>query len=82
MKKKLLIVLCAAWLLAAVTDFALVTTCRRPLFCLHLTPDAGHARFVGLGYSFDIVDNSPAFFAIDAYKGYVFGWEVCGNFME
>ena len=82
MKKKLLIILCAAWLLATAADFALVTTCHRPLFCLNRTPGAAHARFIGLGYSFDVADNSESFWEIDAYRGFLLGREVCANFME
>lgn len=34
---------------------------------------------MGIGYSFDIVDNSKEFFKIDAYKGYILSREICSN---
>lgn len=51
----------------------------RPLFCINLTPDEHYEKYVGLGYSFDIVDKSKEFFKIDAYKGYILGKEICSN---
>lgn len=79
---KRILIICIMWLLMGVTDFAMAMTCHRPLFCINLTPDEQYEKFVGLGYSFDIVDNSEGFFKIDAYKGYILGKEICGNYMD
>ncbi|MBQ2883218.1 MAG: hypothetical protein IJE43_05520 [Alphaproteobacteria bacterium] len=79
---KIILIVCIVWLLMCITDFVMATTCHRPLFCVNLTPDEHYEKFVGLGYSFDIVDNSKEFFKIDAYKGYIFGQEVCGNYID
>ena len=77
--RKLILTLCIAWILMGITDFAMVITCHRPLFCVNLTPDEHYEKYVGIGYSFDIVDNSKEFFKIDAYKGYILGQEICSN---
>lgn len=77
--RKIALILCIVWLLMGITDFAMATTCHRPLFCINLTPDEHYEKHVGLGYSFDIVDNSKEFFKIDAYKGYILGQELCSN---
>lgn len=77
--RKILLTLCIVWFLVGMTDFAMVLTCHRPLFCIDLTPDEHYEKYAGLGYSFDIVDHSKEFFKIDAYKGYILGQEVCRN---
>ncbi|MBQ3258666.1 MAG: hypothetical protein IJA67_14840 [Oscillospiraceae bacterium] len=80
--KKIILIICIVWMFIAITDFAMAMTCHRPLFCINLTPDEYYEKFIGLGYSFDIVDNSKEFFKIDAYKGYILGREVCGNYID
>ena len=80
--KKIILIIFIVWLFMVITDFTMAMTCHRPLFCINLTPDEHYEKFVGLGYSFDIVDNSKEFFKIDAYKGYLLGQEVCGNYMD
>ena len=77
--KKIILILCIVWLFMGVTDFAMVITCHRPLFSINLTPSEHYEKYVGIGYSFDIVDNSKEFFIIDAYKGYILGQEICSN---
>jgi len=78
--KNALLTICIAWILMNIIDFSMVTTCHRPIFCINLTPDKHYERYIGLGYSFDIVDNSKEFLKIDAYKGYLLGKEICRNF--
>ena len=80
--KKIILIIFIVWLFMVITDFIMAMTCHRPLFCINLTPDEHYEKFVGLGYSFDIVDNSKEFFKIDAYKGYPLGQVVCGNYMD
>lgn len=80
--KKIILIIIAAWLFICITDFAMAMTCHRPIFCINQTPDEHYEKFVGLGYSFDIVDNSKEFFKIDAYRGYLFGQEIFGNYMD
>ena len=77
--RKIILILCIAWLLMGTTDFVMVNTCHRPLFCINLTPDVHYEKYVDIGYSFEIVDNSKEFFKIDAYKGYIIGQEICSN---
>ena len=77
--RKILLILCIVWLFIGITDFAMVTTCHRPLFCINLTPDEHYEKYVGLGYSFDVVDKSKEFLKIDAYREYIFGQEICSN---
>lgn len=77
--RKILLILCIVWLFIGITDFAMVTTCHRPLFCINLTPDEHYEKYVGLGYSFDVVDKAKEFLKIDAYRGYIFGQEICSN---
>lgn len=79
---KIILIICIAWVLMGITDFAMAMTCHRPLFCINHTSDEHYEKFVGLGYSFDIVDNSKEFFKIDGYKGYILGQEICGNYMD
>ena len=67
--RKILLILCIVWLFIGITDFAMVTTCHRPLFCINLTPDEHYEKYVGLGYSFDVVDKSKEFLKINAYRG-------------
>ena len=63
MKKKRIVIIVLAiillWLAAGVTDFALVHSYHRPLFCICTEPmqDGGSGKYVGLGYSFDIEGN-------------------------
>ena len=63
MKKKRIVIIVLAiillWLSAGVTDFALVHSYHRPLFCICAGPmqDGGSGKYVGLGYSFDIERN-------------------------
>lgn len=76
--QKIVFIVCIVWLLMGITDFTMALTCHRPL----LTPDEHYERFVGLGYSFDAVDHSKEFFKIDAYKGYILGQEICGNYVD
>lgn len=80
--KKIILIIFIVWLFMVITDFTMAMTCHRPLFCINLTPNENYEKFVGLGYSFDIVDNSKEFFKIDAYKGYLLGQVVCGNYMD
>ena len=80
--KKTVLIVCAAWLLMGAADFALVMTCHRPLFCIRLASDAHSEKFAGLGYSFDLIDRSKGVFEIDAYKRYILGREICGNYMD
>lgn len=77
--RKILLILCIVWLSMGITDFAMATTCHRPLFCINLTPDEHYEKYVGLGYSFDVVDKSKELLKIDAYRGYIFGQEICSN---
>ena len=79
--KKISVIL-VIWLIILIADFSLATTCHRPLFCVNLTPNEGIQKFVGFGYSFHIMDNSEEFFKIDAYKGFLLGHEICGNYMD
>ena len=79
---KIISVVFVVWLFIVIADFLMAMTCHRPLFCINLTHDAGIQKFVGLGYSFNIMDNSEEFFKIDAYKGFLFGQEICGNYMD
>ena len=76
------VIACIVWLLVGISDFAMAMTCHRPLFCVNLTPDEHYETFAGLGYSFEIVDHSDEFFKIDAYKGYILGQEICGNYID
>ena len=80
--KKIILIIFIVWLFMVITDFIMAMTCHRPLFCINLTPNEHYEKFVGLGYSFDIVDNSKEFSKIDAYKGYLLGQVVCGNYMD
>lgn len=82
MKKRILIIIIIVWLLIGIIDFTMAMTCHRPIFCINIKSDGHYEKYVGFGYSFDIIDNSQEFFKIDAYKGYVFGKEVCKNYMD
>ena len=82
------------WMCVGIVDFALVHNYRRPLFCICTEPlqDGGSGRYVGLGYSFDIVgnfmpdietpvteDKKPK---VTSYRGYIFGKEVSRGFWD
>lgn len=81
-KKTLILLICIAWLVMCITDFALAMTCHRPIFCVNMTANEHYEEYSGIGYSFDIVDNSEEFFKIDGYQGYLLGIRICGNYME
>ena len=76
---KIILIIFIVWLLMGITDFTMAMTCHRPLFSINLTPSEHYEKYVGIGYYFDIVDNSKEFFKIDAYKGYILGQEICSN---
>ena len=46
--RKILLILCIVWLFIGITDFAMVTTCHRPLFCINLTPDEHYEKYEGV----------------------------------
>ena len=61
-KKKVAVgLLCAAalWIAVGAVDLIAVNRGSRPIFCVgtQLADDGGSGRYVGLGYSFDIVGN-------------------------
>ena len=61
-KKKVVAgLLCAAalWIAVGAVDLIAVNRGSRPIFCVgtQLADDGGSGRYVGLGYSFDIVGN-------------------------
>ena len=75
------------WLCVGITDFALVTNYKKPLFCIgvDLADDGGSGKYAGLGYSFEIEGNfmpeaeEPG---ITSYRGYILEKEVCRGFWE
>ena len=83
-KKKTIIIVLAVvllWLAAGVTDFALVHSYHRPLFCVCTEPmqDGGSGKYVGLGYSFDIEGNfmpEDEFPGVTKWTYYLFGIEM------
>lgn len=91
MKKKriliILLVVIVLWLAACITDFALVRTYHRPLFCVCTEPmqDGGSGLYSGLGYSFYIEGNfmpdtkDPG---VTSYRGYIFRKEVMRGFWD
>lgn len=91
MKKKRIVIIVLAiillWVAAGVTDFALVHSYHRPLFCICTEPmqDGGSGKYVGLGYSFDIEGNftpDTTDYGVTSYRGYIFGQEVSRGFWE
>ena len=85
MKKKRTVIIVLAiillWLAAGVTDFALVHSYHRPLFCICAEPmqDGGSGKYVGLGYSFDIEGNfvtEAGHLGVTSYRGYILGQEI------
>ncbi len=88
-KKTIIIVLTVIllWLAAGVTDFALVHSYHKPLFCICTEPmqDGGSGKYVGIGYSFDIEGNftpDTADYGVTSYRGYILGKEVSRGFWE
>lgn len=91
MKKKRIVIIVLAvvilWLAAGITDFALVRTYHKPLFCIgiDLADDGGSGKYVGLGYSFYLEggfmpdDGEPD---VTSYRGYILGQEVTRGFWE
>ena len=91
MKKKrigiIVLAIILLWLAAGATDFALVHSYHRPLFCICTEPmqDGGSGKYVGLGYSFDIEGNftpDTTEYGVTSYRGYVLGKEVSRSFWE
>ena len=91
MKKKRIVIIVLAvillWLAAGVTDFALVHSYHRPLFCVCTEPmqDGGSGKYVGLGYSFDIEGNfmpDAKDYGVTSYRGYIFGKQVSRGYWE
>ena len=91
MKKKKIITIVLAvillWLAAGVTDFALVHSFQRPVFCICPEPmqDGGSGKYVGLGYSFEIEGNfvtEAERRGVTSYRGYILGKEVSCGFCE
>ena len=91
MKKKrigiIVLAIILLWLAAGVTDFALVHSYHRPLFCVCTEPmqDGGSGKYVGLGYSFDIEGNfvtEAEYRGVTSYRGYILGKEVSRGFWE
>lgn len=75
------------WLVAGVTDFALVHSYHRPLFCICTEPmqDGGSGTYAGLGYSFYIEGNfmpDAKDYGVTSYRGYILGSEVSRGFWE
>lgn len=91
MKKKRIVIIVLAiillWLAAGVTDFALVHSYHRPLFCICTEPmqDGGSGKYVGLGYSFDIEGNfmpDAKDYGVTSYRGYILGKQVSRGYWE
>ncbi len=91
MKKKRIVIIVLAvilfWLAAGVTDFALVHSYHKPLFCVCTEPlqDGGSGKYVGLGYSFDIEGNfvtEAEYRGVTSYRGYIFGKQVSRGYWE
>ena len=75
------------WLCVGITDFALVTNYKKPLFCIgvDLADDGGSGKYAGLGYSFEIEGNfmpEDKESGITSYRGYILEKEVCRGFWE
>ena len=91
-KKKMIVIgiVCfvALWIIAGVTDFALVYNFKRPICSIIVDPtydDGGSGHYVGLGYSFDIEGNfvtEDGHRGVTSYRGYILGKEVCRGFWE
>ena len=91
MKKKrigiIVLAIILLWLAAGVTDFALVHSYHRPLFCICTEPiqDGGSGKYVGLGYSFDIEGNfmpDAKDYGVTSYRGYILGKQVSRGYWE
>lgn len=91
MKKKRIVIIVLAiillWLAAGVTDFALVHSYHRPLFCICTEPmqNGGSGKYVGLGYSFDIEGNfmpDAKDYGVTSYRGYILGKQVSRGYWE
>ena len=75
------------WMCIGITDFALVTNYKKPLFCIgvDLADDGGSGKYAGLGYSFEIEGNfmpEDKESGITSYRGYILEKEVCRGFWE
>jgi len=89
-KKSVLIIFLAAVILclaAGITDFALVRSFNKPIFCIgtDLADDGGSGKYVGLGYSFDIKGNflpDTEYPGVTSYHGYIFGNEVTSGLRD
>ncbi|MBR5264991.1 MAG: hypothetical protein IKV63_00080 [Clostridia bacterium] len=89
MKKLIIFILCATlvWSALIITDFLLVRTYHKPLFCIgaNLADDGGSGKYIGLGYSFYLEggfmpdDDEPD---VTSYKGYIFGNKVMRGYWE
>lgn len=91
MKKKRIVIIVLAiillWLAAGVTDFALVHTYHKPIFCIgvELADDGGSGKYIGLGYSFDIEGNfmpDAKDYGVTSYRGYILGKQVSRGYWE
>lgn len=91
MKKKAIVIgaACAVvlWAVIGIIDFVAVSSYRKPIFCVawKTSDDGGSGKYVGLGYSFDIMGNfmpedDPR--EVTSYKGRLFGFEVCSGLLE
>lgn len=75
------------WIAMGITDFALVQTYHKPLFCvgINLADDGGSGRYAGLGYGFDIEGNfmpEDDYPDVTSYHGYLFGRKIVRGFWE
>lgn len=69
------------WFAIGLIDCVRVTDYKRPIFCIYTNSadDGGSGKYIGLGYSFDIVgkflpeDKEPA---VTEYTFYIFGLKV------
>ena len=73
------------WLCIGITDFALVTNYKKPLFCIgvDLADDGGSGKYADLGCSFEIEGNympEDKESGITSYRGYILEKEVCRGF--
>ena len=91
MKKKrigiIVLAIILLWLAAGVTDFALVHTYHKPIFCIgvELADDGGSGKYIGLGYSFDIEGNfmpDAKDYGVTSYRGYILGKQVSRGYWE
>ena len=91
MKKKrigiIVLAIILLWLAAGVTDFALVHTYHKPIFCIgvELADDGGSGKYIGFGYSFDIEGNfmpDAKDYGVTSYRGYILGKQVSRGYWE